>query len=139
MIDGWVQVKKYWKVNLLVRVQQLVFEAKTLNFVEVERNFFWVDLVDGDACDGLVWLVIDLVEGKSGLTSIYDQLRRLGLELPRDLILSMSHELDAVLTEDVHVLLANSVVLVRGRHGEPKSLANHSVERHSEEIASKKE
>ena len=51
MIDGWVKVEQKGQLKGLVRVQKLVFEAEALDFVEVEGQFFGVDLVDGYASD----------------------------------------------------------------------------------------
>ena len=54
MVDGRVQVKQYWQVERLVRVQELVLKAKALDFVEIQGALFREDLIDGDSCDGLV-------------------------------------------------------------------------------------
>jgi len=139
VINRRVQVKENWQVYLLIRVQKLVFKAETLDFVKVERALFGRYLVNRDASDRLVRLVIDLVESKGRLTCIDCQLGRFGLEVPRDLVLRVAHKLYLVLAENVHLIVFKRVVLVRSGHRKTKCLADHIIERHGQKVPTKQQ
>ena len=63
IVDGRIKVEQNWEVDALIWIEELVLKAETLDLVKVERHFFRVDLVNGDACNRLVRPVVHLVEG----------------------------------------------------------------------------
>lgn len=138
VIDCGVQIEQNWEVDLLVWVQQLIFEAETLNFGKVQAHIFWVNLVDCNSCNRLVTFVEYFVECQRSFTSIYGQHCGFGLKFPWDLVLSVGHKVNSVLAENAHILLLDSIVLSMGGHREAKGLADHSVEGNCEKIASQK-
>lgn len=135
MVDWWVEIKEYWEVNWLIWIQKLILEAEALDFVEVESTFFGEDLVNGNASDRLIRAIVHLIECESSLTCIDQELSRLGLEFPRDLILSMAHETNPPLTEHIYFLRCHSIVLCMLWHSEAKCLTDYVIKGHSQEIA----
>ena len=70
VVNRWVQVEKNWQVDRLIWVQELVLEAETLYFVEIEGTLFWEDLVDGNTRDWFVRSIEDFIECEGSLTCI---------------------------------------------------------------------
>ena len=137
MVDRWVKIEEYRKVNRLIGIQELILEAEALDFVEVQSAFLWEDLVNGDSSDRLIRTIVHFVESKSSLTSVDQELRRFRLELPRDFILCMTHETNPPLTEHIDVLWCYSVVLRMLRHSEAERLTDHIVEGNCQKVAAK--
>ena len=54
VVNRRVQVKQHRQVNRLVWIEELVFEAEALDFVEIQGDLFREDLVDCNACDWFV-------------------------------------------------------------------------------------
>ena len=135
MVDWWVEIKEYWKVNWLIWIQKLILEAEALDFVEVESTFFGKNLVNGNASYRLVRAIVHLIECEGSLASIDQELSRLGLEFPRDLILSMAHEANPPLTEHIYFLRCHSIVLCMLWHSEAKCLTDYVIKGHSQEVA----
>jgi len=131
MADWGVQVKQHWQVHLLLRVQQLILEAETLDFVEVQGALLRENLVDSNSRDWLIRPVVHLIEGKGSLTSIHSQLLSFRLKVPRNVVLGLPAELDFVLTEYVDVLLFGAVVSRVLTHSEAECLAHNIVKWHS--------
>jgi len=124
---------------LLLRVQQLILEAETLDFVEVQGALLRENLVDSNSRDWLIRPVVHLIEGKGSLTSIHSQLLSFRLKVPRNVVLGLPAELDSVLTEYVDVLLFGAVVSRVLTHSEAECLAHNIVKWHSQKEASQKE
>ena len=76
-VDRWVKVEENGEIQRLIRVQQLVFEAEALNFVEVHGTLLGENLVDRDASDRLVRPIVHFIKGQGCLTGIDEELWRL--------------------------------------------------------------
>ena len=110
--------------------------AEALDFIEVEGALLWENLVDSDACDRLVRSVVHFVETQGCLSCIHQELSSLRLELPRDLIFSVTHEDNLPLAEDIDLFLWRTVVLSVLAHREAKRLAYNVVKGHRQEVGS---
>lgn len=139
VVDGRVQIEQKRQVNWLIRIEQLVLEAETLNFVEIQRGLLGENLVDCDSSDRLTWPVIDLVKGQAGFTCIYHKTGGLRLKFPRQLVLSMSHERDSIFAEHIHLIITEVIFFGMLPHWKPKSLADDIIEWNNQEEASKNE
>ena len=137
MVNSRVQVEQQWQINLLLWIQKLIFEAKALNFVEINGDLLWADLVDSDSSNWFIRSVVNFVECKCCLASIYDKLSSFWLEFPRNLIFSVTHESYGVFSEHVDFFFCKSIVLRMLRHRESQSLANNIVERNGQKVATK--
>ena len=133
--DGGVDVEEERQVEGLVGVDQLVLETEALDFVEIEGRLLGVDLVDGDACDGSVGAVEDLVEAEGGLARIDDDRRRGRLELPWDLVLRVAHEGDPELPVHVDLTIFELVLFSVLAQSEAEGLADDVVEGVRQEVA----
>ena len=122
---------------MLVGVKKLVLEAEALDFVEVYRAVFGINLIYCNASYGLVRAIVDFVKGKSSFTRIDDQRVRFRLELPRNLIFSVSHEANLVFPEDTYFVISKPVVFRVLPKGEAECLADYIVEGYRQEVASK--
>lgn len=54
VVDRRIQVEQYWQFKRLTRIEELILEAEALDLVEVKSALLGEDLIDSDACDGLV-------------------------------------------------------------------------------------
>ena len=68
-----IQVEKHRQINLLMWVDELVLEAKTLNFVEVLSDLFRKNLIDGNPSYWFIRPVVHFIEGKGSFASIYGE------------------------------------------------------------------
>lgn len=136
MVNSRIEIEQNRQIHLFLRVQQLVFKAETLNFVEVQSDFFWVHLVYCDSSYWLVRFIVHFVEGKGCLTCIDLQLCSLWLEIPWNAVLCMTTKVHSVLSKDVDFIICETIVLIVIARFKPKNLANYVVKRHSKEVAS---
>jgi hypothetical protein len=117
-------------------IEQLVFKAETLDFVEIQGNFFRTNLVNSDACYWFIRPIVDFVKCKGSLASINYKLCCFWLKLPWYFVFSMTHKLNFVLTKDINFIISKSIVLGMLRHCKSKCLTDHIIKWHSEKVAS---
>ena len=80
---------------------------------------------------------MDLIKGKSSLSTVNNYLSLLRLELPRNLVFCMSHEANFEFSEHIDLVIFRLVILMSQTHIETECLTHNVVKWHCKEVATK--